>query len=225
LCSEPDGTNACGGCTTLSGTLGETCGPCGIGTTVCDGSDALLCEGGTANGCGGCQVLTDEPGDACGCGAESFDCDGAEALVCLDHFGDDTAPENLGSMPDHVGWTTLVGVLHDAADEDWYVIDAEDGPSVIQPEATLDADEDYVLCAFYERSSGEGPPVTCLAGIATSQAGVSGCCSDNAGTTQESVILGGVEDVNLDDSGTLTIVVSPGLSGGSCVPYTLRTKL
>jgi len=75
--------NECGGCTTLSGKKGDACGTCG-GALICDGLDALKCDGSKPkNECGGCVTLTGKKGDPCEtCG--KLDCDGLEALKCVD---------------------------------------------------------------------------------------------------------------------------------------------
>jgi hypothetical protein len=62
-------------------------------------------------------------------------------------------------------------------------------------------------------------------GTATTRAGLTGCCSDHLGSSQEAVQLEGVDDPIADDGGVMTILVFTDLSAGSCVPYTLRTKL
>lgn len=58
--------NACGGCTALPADLAASCGRCGLGQYVCDGSEALRCEGGDAGGMapGGTLLIDDlEDGD------------------------------------------------------------------------------------------------------------------------------------------------------------------
>ena len=71
--------NVCGGRVILDGGPGDACEVCGV--LVCDGVDALRCEGGAANACGGCTPLAARPGDVCaGCG--HFECDGEERLRC-----------------------------------------------------------------------------------------------------------------------------------------------
>jgi hypothetical protein len=150
---------------------------------------------------------------------------GVESLSCEDGFGEPTAPEVLGTLFDYGGWTTTTGTLHKAEDEDWYTIDAVDGASLLRPEATLDASEDYGVCVFFTRTGGGGPDPTCVMGTATTRAGLTGCCSDHLGSSQEAVQLEGVDDPIADDGGVMTILVFTDLSAGSCVPYTLRTKL
>ncbi|MFU8802854.1 MAG: GLUG motif-containing protein [Bradymonadaceae bacterium] len=82
------GTNPCGG----SGPLfyhghvsspGDTCGPCTNGSLVCNGPDALTCEGATEpNACGGCTAAEGTPGESCGtCGDGTYVCEG-EMPVC-----------------------------------------------------------------------------------------------------------------------------------------------
>lgn len=77
--------NACGGCSELKLTLGGTCGICTEGTLVCDGRDALACDGADMglNGCGSCAKLEASPGDACGlCAQGTYSCSGGGGLVC-----------------------------------------------------------------------------------------------------------------------------------------------
>jgi formylglycine-generating enzyme required for sulfatase activity len=60
------GSNACGGEATLVAAPGTGCGACGGGTWVCEGTDAVVCDGGIArNACGGCTTLRSEPGGGC----------------------------------------------------------------------------------------------------------------------------------------------------------------
>lgn len=83
--------NACGGCEVLAGDPGAACGPCGRDTFVCDGSDAVRCDGDTyGNACGGCATTVALPGDSCGvCGSGTWGCDGAGGVVCQGDRGDD----------------------------------------------------------------------------------------------------------------------------------------
>jgi hypothetical protein len=71
--------NACGGCKTLTGTKGDACGTCG-GKLVCDGTDALKCDGSKPkNACGGCTTLTPALATACGaCGSGVTVCNTAD---------------------------------------------------------------------------------------------------------------------------------------------------
>lgn len=78
-----DETNECGGCEILDGQLGTPCGVCGEGLFVCDGLDALRCEGqsmldadqdGVPDECDQCTVGddaedidNDEVPDTCDC--------------------------------------------------------------------------------------------------------------------------------------------------------------
>lgn len=91
-----DGTtetiNACGGCEPLSPIPGTSCGTCGSGSWVCDGSETTRCEGddGVAglNACGGCTTLTRVPGTACGtCDSGTVSCVGNDATACDGDLG------------------------------------------------------------------------------------------------------------------------------------------
>ena len=82
-----DAVNACGGCATLDGAPGETCGTCDTGVFACDGTERLTCDGDAgperANACGGCAPLDAMPGTPCGaCDRGLWACDGPEALTC-----------------------------------------------------------------------------------------------------------------------------------------------
>lgn len=93
--SEPDATpdgepdacvkNECGGCAKLPGAVGGLCGEgCGGGKWICDGEDALKCDGvASANACGGCSALPNAPGTSCGvCGDGKWACNGTDAVKC-----------------------------------------------------------------------------------------------------------------------------------------------
>jgi hypothetical protein len=58
--------NECGGCNALPDPVGASCGRCGLGLYVCDGTDALRCDGGDASAAapGGPLLIDDlEDGD------------------------------------------------------------------------------------------------------------------------------------------------------------------
>ncbi|MBL8715598.1 MAG: hypothetical protein JNL79_06355 [Myxococcales bacterium] len=99
-CQDP-GKNSCGGCTALAGKPGDKCGggTCGTGVFICDGLDALKCEGvAGANACGGCGTLEGTPGAACGgvCKTAVWKCaaDGG-SVVCTDPIPKEMAPGNV----------------------------------------------------------------------------------------------------------------------------------
>ncbi len=86
-------TNGCGGCAELEAEInpltgeGGGCGACDTGTWVCDGENAIECEGDEGeevlNLCGGCGFLSHDPGTACGqCWWDEWVCDGTEAVSC-----------------------------------------------------------------------------------------------------------------------------------------------
>ncbi len=82
--------NACGGeaSLTLDGNEvepGGSCGECGNGRIVCDGTDDVRCVGATGqNECGGCEFLHAEKGDSCGpCGDGVYQCNGDGGLDCI----------------------------------------------------------------------------------------------------------------------------------------------
>ncbi|MHB8874870.1 MAG: thrombospondin type 3 repeat-containing protein [Myxococcaceae bacterium] len=52
--SDEGATNGCGGCSPLSGQVGEACESCG--QLICDGKDAVRCAPGPKNNCGACGV-------------------------------------------------------------------------------------------------------------------------------------------------------------------------
>jgi hypothetical protein len=76
--------NACGGCAALSPRIGDACGRCGLDESVCDGQDAVRCDGDTpGNACGGCGRLPNQPNTACGtCGQDRYVCQGRENVRC-----------------------------------------------------------------------------------------------------------------------------------------------
>ena len=76
--------NSCGGCGPLGAEPGDGCGPCGLDSISCLGTDSVLCSGATlGNDCGGCATLDAEPGESCGpCGWDTVECDGTEASFC-----------------------------------------------------------------------------------------------------------------------------------------------
>lgn len=81
-CVRP-GRNDCNGTDALPANPGDPCGTCGGGAWVCDGADALVCEGEDVgvNACGGCEPLVDVPGEPCGSCGGSWECAGTR-LVC-----------------------------------------------------------------------------------------------------------------------------------------------
>lgn len=90
ICVSPSGeSNACGGLGDLANTPGDPCGACNSGVWVCDGTSAVVCEGGRGDGafnsCGGCASLPASEGDPCGeCGSGAFVCDPRDTnrLIC-----------------------------------------------------------------------------------------------------------------------------------------------
>jgi hypothetical protein len=132
--------NECGGTAELvwmgtSAVAGHPCGDCADGELVCDGADALGCEGtGDFNECGGCGELTERLGVPCGdCGV--IWCEGGLA-ACVDDLGGDCPPQlsrsfrlqpsdaDLGDgvENDRFGWTvealTDGGILVGAPEDD-----------------------------------------------------------------------------------------------------------
>ena len=63
-CPAPT-NNTCGGCAMLAGSPGSSCGK-GLSAFVCDGPDAVKCNGGGPNVCGGWATLQHKPGASCG---------------------------------------------------------------------------------------------------------------------------------------------------------------
>lgn len=121
--TDAGATNECGGSEPLvwmgaPAAVGDPCGDCSDGSLVCDGDDALGCEGTDAfNECGGCGELMERRGIPCGtCGVTW--CEGGE-VACVDDLGDDCPPPlsrsfrlepsdgDLGGGPenDRFGWT------------------------------------------------------------------------------------------------------------------------
>lgn len=80
--------NACGGCGTLSGTVGAHCGDCGKLKCSADATK-LNCVDPGKNACGGCAVLGAKPGDPCPSCGGAMKCNGPDALTC-----ESTAPKN-----------------------------------------------------------------------------------------------------------------------------------
>lgn len=85
--TDEDVSNACGGCSQLPHPLGAHCEPCG--TYVCDGTDAVKCEGPAPNNCGQCgRPDIGGLGGMCvgenGCmGVTGCPADGAVQLSCV----------------------------------------------------------------------------------------------------------------------------------------------
>jgi hypothetical protein len=82
-CREASEGNLCGGCGTLTGTLGAPCGTCG-GTLACGPrGESLVCEGAVgANDCGGCGPLPGRMGWLCN-GTGVWACAAPDRLVCV----------------------------------------------------------------------------------------------------------------------------------------------
>lgn len=74
--------NACGTCTELAGTPGESCGACG-GEWACSGDGRhVVCTDSDTNVCGGCSELSEPVGSLCNEGTGIWVCSGAEDVVC-----------------------------------------------------------------------------------------------------------------------------------------------
>jgi hypothetical protein len=77
------GLNACGGCSVLDHDPGDACGACGDGRYVCNGTEALRCDGPRpTNPCGGCSTLSRLPGQPCCDGRSLYECAGPDAVRC-----------------------------------------------------------------------------------------------------------------------------------------------
>ena len=93
LCASLDEPRPCESGAGVEGAPGDRCGTCESGWVTCDeGSGELVCtgDGGDAalNACGGCAILGAPVGSPCGtCGAGTWECDGTEALQCVDGGG------------------------------------------------------------------------------------------------------------------------------------------
>lgn len=76
--------NSCGGIEPLESQPEDSCGHCGLDQIICDGEEAITCDGDTrVNSCGGCEMLTIEPGVPCGnCGLDVYVCEGEEETIC-----------------------------------------------------------------------------------------------------------------------------------------------
>ncbi|MBA2662629.1 MAG: Ig-like domain-containing protein [Bradymonadaceae bacterium] len=85
-CLGASQANACGGCGTLTGTLGQSCGACSDGELACTGL-TLSCQNASLNNaCGGCAGLAGEPDTACTRGALSdglWSCINTDEVACI----------------------------------------------------------------------------------------------------------------------------------------------
>ncbi len=114
-------SNACGGCSTLTGSLGAACGTCG--KFACSGTEALVCAGEHGrNFCGGCRTFSPVElaalGTRCGptpaCGV--FACRGPDVLACPPRNacgGCATLPGQPGTACGNCGQFACVGT-HEA---------------------------------------------------------------------------------------------------------------
>jgi hypothetical protein len=85
-CSGASSRNVCGGCGGLNHTLGSVCPNACCATWQCsaDLNDNWCDSTCSANACGGCSTLSNPQGASCdGCGG-TWQCSGADALVCVD---------------------------------------------------------------------------------------------------------------------------------------------
>lgn len=122
--------NECGGTEELvwmgePAAVGESCGDCSAGSLVCDGEDAVGCEGiGEFNECGGCGEITERLGLPCGdCGV--MQCEGGDA-ACVDDLGDE-CPDPLTRR---FRLEPSAGDLGDGAENDrfgWTIVSTPDG--------------------------------------------------------------------------------------------------
>ena len=91
--TDVTGPDRCGSCAILEAAPGSPCGTCDSGVYVCNGPDAVICQGDrgvdATNACGGCGELPFEVGSACGtCGSGLWGCDADGRLTCVDDRGD-----------------------------------------------------------------------------------------------------------------------------------------
>jgi len=222
VCTVPDASNRCGGCATLAMQPGDSCGVCGTGVAACASADEVACEGGGLNACGGCGFIAETIGGACGCGEEVWTCDGADASGCPDNAATSDSPTDLGTMNPNDDGRSTTGVLHDAADEDWYTLRAEERLTNIQPDVELSAPVDFGLCLYYTWDHHTDSP-NCLRGTASAFGDLHGCCTDSESGTDR--VEMDVDVAFRDDTGRLYLRVFSARGASSCSPFTLEYEL
>lgn len=139
------------------------------------------------------------------------------------------ASVDLGStnLSDPFPFDSLNANLYPNADPDWfryYVDDTPDGD--VRPRVELSnvpPGTNYNLCAYFECDE-EYQDFQCIDGTSVSWNGIPGCCSTNAGSSNEWVHLDPNcgSFINTNDSGTVYIRVYRGTSAVSCADYTVE---
>ena len=95
VCETPDDTNACGGCGTLPGTVGGTCGSCG--TYQCSGTSMVCMEG------------TPTVGTVCGiCSTSSYVCSTSPGKTVCQTSDDRTVGVDMSYTVASVGFQGIV---------------------------------------------------------------------------------------------------------------------
>lgn len=128
--------NACGGCGTLSGEVGEPCGACG-GTWVCGNGGDVECLGAARpNGCGGCSTLVGAPGRRCDAVADesaAWVCNGPDAVDCRVLADGENACGGIGFLT-HQDGEALPGEACDDAERicgEGVLVCANDGSALV----------------------------------------------------------------------------------------------
>lgn len=178
------------------------------------------------------------PDDGCGTALDCGACEGDG--VCTDGLcacpEDDEEPNDNRLSPPTIGALTDSPdseatfsdfTLHDADDEDWFILDISDDFDAGNPQITvilrsIPSGSNYDLAAYYVCGSG-GDSSSCTSGAADNMIG-RGCASSSSGSLQEQVGLD-TECSGSDDGGRLYLRVTSATWGGSCAAYELHVTV
>lgn len=231
----PPGPNACGGCETLPVSAGSPCNSCG-GRWTCDGTEDLVCDGGSTDVCGGCSAASGEPGTLCACPGVDAErshrwfCT-SDALTCGDN--DDTRATALALPPAEAGDPPVAAptaVIALRGDVDWYVMPI-DSPNAGVPASTrgrpavrVRGNRPVELCAAWEWTDSRRWSPACIEGAdARERDGLTWCCLDNEGDSLLRVAQATADGsvFRADAAGRLLVRVAVGRAD-ACAEYALE---
>ncbi len=217
-------TNACGGCASLPAVPGTACGTCG--TWICATPDTLDCDDPGFNECGFCGALPHAVNSSCACSEGTWQCASGTSMACTLTTADTRATaRELGSFSDTQDsfFSSFQALFPDEDTEDWFTSYCSDdyfGLMDIRARLVVPAGHDYDLCVYYD--PGRSSSVGCTAGVPATFDGLNGCCSRNAGTTDEYVELDPDALGSSTDSGRFYYRVTFVSGPGTCATYQLQ---
>ncbi len=162
-----------------------------------------------------------------GSGTESDASSGCEPDPAEPDNGAATAT-SLGEFSDSQKTTQELTIhsLHDASDEDWFLLEVDDTFDLSNPEPEvrvtgLGANDTYEVAAWYTCDSGGG--VECVDGTADDTFGP-GCAASGSGEEGVLMELKSKCDGTSED-GTMLVRIRALQHSGSCAPYVVRFRV